>query len=105
MDILRSLPTERVVHKIVLRRGREVFRTSYDVSYSHKVVVDYVRKVIGRHTVALYENIVLEVGVVHLYRSVHHIFVGTRPLGGNVLPYNVGFAEFKPEFYFLFGKI
>ena len=101
MNINGSFPPERVVHKIIFRGGRKIFRASDDVSYPHKVVVDNVREVISGHAVALYQNVIFEVGIIDSYRAVNHIFVFAHALGGDVLTDNVWFAggEFFLDFF------
>ena len=104
VNIFRSFPPERVVHKIIFRSGRKIFRSSDNVSYPHKVVVDNVREVISRHAVALYQNVIFEIGVIDSYRAVNHIFVFADALGGDVLTDNVRFAGGEFFLYFFLGK-
>ena len=72
---------------------------------AHQVVIYNVCKVIGRHAVALNQNIVLEFGIVNVNRAVNEVVVRRSALGGNVLPYNERFARVEFSLNFLFGKV
>ena len=60
MDIGWYLPAESLIEQVILRCRSKVLVTSYNVGDTHKVVVNDVCKVIGRHTVCLYKYLVVE---------------------------------------------
>ena len=101
---MRSFPTECVIHKIVLGRRGKIFDASYDVIDCHKMVVDYVGKIIGRHTVRLYENIVLHILVGYADMTEYHIVVFAHSLRGNILSYDVRFACVKTSLHFFLAE-
>ena len=68
------------------------------------MIVYNVCKVISRHSVGLDKNIVFEIRIIYFYRAVNQIFVRTFSFGGDILPYHVRLAVFKPFFNFFFRK-
>ncbi len=92
VHIVGDFPPERAVQKVVLGRGREILHPADNVVEFHQVVVDYVREVVRRHTVGLYENIVLEFLILHGYVAENHIVIGRRAFLGDILADNVRLA-------------
>ena len=73
MHILRSFPTESVVYEVIFRRRTQIFRASYNVGDTHKVIVHDVCEVISGQTVALEKNAVLYIRAVAADFSENHI--------------------------------
>ena len=95
VDVDGSFPTERIVQKVVLWCGGKVLDTAHNAVDTHQMVVDYVCKVVGRHTVRLDENLIFQFGVFDSYVAIHFVVVGCATLRWHVLADNVLVATSK----------
>ena len=59
------------------------------------MIVDNVCKIVRRHSVGLYENIILEILAIYGYFSEYHIRIRCSSAFGNILSYNVFIAAGK----------
>ena len=105
MDVDRLLPAERVVQQIVFRRARKVLVAAHDVRDAHRVVVDDVCEVIGRHAVRLDQDHVVQIGAVHCDVPVQNVVERRFAVLRHVLPDDVRLAGRDAALHFLGGKV
>ena len=103
VDINRDLPAESLVEKIILRRGSKILVSSYNVSDTHKMVVHNVCKVVCRHTVCLYENLVIKSCAVNRNVTVKLVMEGYLSLKRYFLSDYIRDSCIK-LFLYLFGR-
>ena len=53
MHINRHFPSKRIVKAVILRRRRKILVTPDNMRNSHQMVIDHIRKIIGRISVGL----------------------------------------------------
>ena len=86
---------EKLIQEIVLRCRGKIFRTSDNRVDKHKVVVDNISKVIGRHTVCFKQNLIVKSAVFNCDSAVDHIVKICFPCLRNFLSDNIFFAGVK----------
>ncbi len=69
----RHLPPEGLVQEDVLRNAGEPFFSAYDVGNLHEVVVHDTREMIGGESVGLYQNLIVDDGIVDSDPVAHDI--------------------------------
>ena len=92
VDVLGYLPAEALVQQVILRRGGEILAAAHDVRDAHEMVVHDIGKVVRRQTVALYEHLIVERGVLHGNVAEYLVMERRRPLVGDALAYDIGLA-------------
>ena len=105
VNVNGRLPAECLIKQIVFRSGGKVLVSSYNVSNLHCVVVDYVGKVVGWHSVRLNENLVVKGGVFNGNVPVNLVVEGGCALGWNLLSDYIGSACGKLFLNLFLGKI
>ena len=95
VDVDGSFPTKCIVQKVVLWSGGKVLDTTHNAVDTHQMVVDYVCKVVGGHTVRLDEDLVFQFGVFDSDVAIHFVVVGCATLRWHVLANNVLVATSK----------
>ena len=103
--VCRHLPAECLVQKLVLGRGGKILVASYNVGYAHKVIVNNVCEIVGRHTVGLDKYLVLKLCAVNGYVAVKLVVECDLTLRGHLLPDNVRRACIKLCLHLLFGEV
>ena len=96
VDVDGFVPAERLVQKVVLGRAGQVLAAADHMGNAHQVVVHHVGEVVGGHPVAFDQDLVVQLGIVHLDVAVDHIVKGGDPLGRDLLPDHIGFARRQP---------
>jgi len=73
-----AFPAESLVEQDVFRRGGDVLAAAHHVRDAHQVVIHHVGEVIGREAVALEQDLVVELFVLHGDVAVDEILEGSR---------------------------
>ena len=79
----------------MFRRRRDEFCAADDMGDAHEMVVDDVREVIGRHAIALQQDLILELLVLYRDIAVQHIEIGRFTAERHLLADDVGIAVFQ----------
>ncbi len=104
VDIGRLVPAERLIKKRILRSRSKVLISSYNVSNTHKVIINNVCEVICRHTVGLDKDLVIKLGAVNLYVTVELIVEGYLAVGDS-LSYDIGLTLSEIFVYLLLREV
>ena len=96
VHVLRDLPAEAFVEKVVLGSRREVLAAADDMRDAHQVVVDNIGKVIGGKAVPLQKDLVVERIVGDRDVSERSVVEGRRSLKRDLLADDVRLARFRP---------
>ena len=105
MDILGDIPAECLVKQVVLGSGGKILVSSYNVGDAHKVVINNVCKVIGRHTVSLDKYLVIKDSVFNGNIAVKNIVECSAALKRHLLADNIGCTLRKEPVNLFLGKI
>ena len=105
MDVDGLLPAERIVQQVVLRRRGQILAAADDMGNAHQVVVHDVRKVVGRHTVGLDQNLVVQLPDIDLDMTVDNIVKARHAALGDLLADDIGLARGQLGGNFLGGQV
>ena len=84
MQVLGRFPAQRLVNQVVFRRAGEVFRAARHQRNGHQMVVHHIGKVVGRQTVRLNEDDIVQRGAIHVQPAIEQIVESCRALRGHV---------------------
>jgi len=105
MDVDGLLPAESIVQQVVLRRRGQILAAADDMGNAHQVVVHDVRKVVGRHTVGLDQNLVVQLPDIDLDMTVDNIVKARHAAFGDLLADDIGLARGQLGGNFLGGQM
>ena len=105
VDVDRLLPAEGVIQQVVLRGGGQVLAAADDVGNAHQVVIHNVGKVVGRHTIGLDQNLVIQLLDIDLDVAVDHIVKPGHAGLGNLLADDIRLTRSQLGGDFLGGQI
>ena len=105
VDVDGLLPAERIVQQVVLRRRGQILAAADDMGNAHQVVVHDVRKVVGRHTVGLDQNLVVQFPDIDLDMTVDNIVKARHAALGDLLADDIGLARGQLGGNFLGGQV
>ena len=94
MDEDRLFPAKCLVKKCVFRCGGDELSAAHDVRDVHQMVVDDIGKVVGRHAVALQENLIFEFLVLYGDDTVEDVVKGRLTIERHFLADDVGIIVF-----------
>ena len=83
--VFRGVPAECLIEKIVFGTGGEILVSSHYVCDAHEMVIHDVGEVVGGHSVALDEDLILELLVLHADVSVYQVMESRDALGRHLL--------------------
>ena len=92
MNIGGNLPAESLIQQIVLGGGGQILAAADHMSDAHQVVVHNVCKVVGRKTVPLQQNLIVQRFVFHSDITERDIVEGGSAFLGNALTDDIGFT-------------
>ena len=105
VDVDGLLPAERIVQQVVLRRRGQILAAADDMGNAHQVVVHDVRKVVGRHTVGLDQNLVVQLLDIDLDMTVDNIVKARHAALGDLLADDIRLARGQLGGNFLGGQV
>ncbi len=104
VDIFRDGPTKTAVEQVVLGRGGKIFHSPRNMRDAHQVIVDHIRKVIGREAVRLKEHLVIQQIVSPGDHTVDVVFERRYAALGNALANDVRLPSGSASGSFLCGE-
>ena len=105
MDILGDLPTECLIQQVILGCRGKILVAADHMGNAHGVVVHDIGKVVGRHTVAFDEDLIVQCAALYGHITVHLIMEGHGTLGGDFLANDIGDSRRQLFSDLLLGKV
>ena len=99
---LRSLPAESLVEHDVKRHRGQPFLATDDMADFHQMVIDDVGQMVGRHTVALEQDLVVQGVGLHLHLAANQVVHDDFAVFGDEETHRVGCAVGHQFFDFFF---
>ena len=105
VDIFRDLPAKRLIQTVVLGSGGNILIAPDDMSDAHQMVIHHVGEIIGRETVGLDEDHVVQFFVFHSDIPVELVVEGRCTFLRVVLTDDIGHTGGEVLFNLLFGQM
>ena len=80
VDIDRHFPAKSLIKTVILGGGGQVFIAPYHMGDSHQMVVHHIREIIGRISVRLNKDHIIQLRIVHGNVSVNIVVEGRLSL-------------------------
>ena len=105
MYINRDLPSECLVNTVVLRRRGKILITSYNMRNPHKMVINYVCKIVCRISIRFDQDQILHLFIVDCDITVNNIVEGCSSLCRHIETDNMRFSRIQTTLNLFFGKV